>query len=234
MHPIPSPDAVEQRILAAAARLIGQFGFDKTTMNDIAREARVAKSTLYLRYNTRAALYEALLWHETRQFITHWLDAIEADPDGGKFSMIYKHALLLLRANPFLLSLFGRDRRLLGAYMQKWEQQGVVQRRLEMSRMFLTQLQAAGAIRDDLDMEVVTYLVNSMQYGLLKIDEIVPPEQAPSLTDVTEVMVEMLDKLLAPPGGGDSAAGKAVVQQIVVQMRTLVDHASQQTNKENS
>ncbi len=222
-HSAGSNDVIEQRILAAASRFISQFGFDKTTMNDIAREAGVAKSTIYLRYKTRDALFEALLWAETRQFITDWLNAIEADPDGGTFSNIYKHALVLLRASPFMVSLFGRDRRVLGSYLQKWEKHGVIDQRLEMGRVFLRQLQAVGAIRQDLDIEVVAYVVNSMQYGFLKINEVIPAEQTPPVDAVSEVMVEMLDGLLTPPDGGDSEAGKAVVQQMVIQMRAMVD-----------
>ena len=55
-------------MLDAAAALIAHYGYDKTTVDDIAREAGVAKSTLYSRWKTKDALFNALIWRETRRF----------------------------------------------------------------------------------------------------------------------------------------------------------------------
>jgi len=42
-----------QRILDAAATLLLRWGFQKTTIDDIARLAGVAKGTIYLHWKTR-------------------------------------------------------------------------------------------------------------------------------------------------------------------------------------
>lgn len=52
------------RILDAAAELILRWGYDKTTIDDIARQAGVAKGTIYLHWKTRDALFVALLRRE--------------------------------------------------------------------------------------------------------------------------------------------------------------------------
>ncbi len=55
-----SSDSGLKRILAAALTLFGRHGFQRTSMADIAREAGIARATLYLRFSEKGALFEAL------------------------------------------------------------------------------------------------------------------------------------------------------------------------------
>src|SRR5262245_22361734 len=47
-------------ILAAAVTLFGRYGFRRTSMEEIAREAGIAKGTVYLYFPTKEALFRAL------------------------------------------------------------------------------------------------------------------------------------------------------------------------------
>ncbi len=49
-----------KRVFAAALTLFGRHGFRRTSMADIAREAGIARATLYLRFSEKRALFEAL------------------------------------------------------------------------------------------------------------------------------------------------------------------------------
>jgi AcrR family transcriptional regulator len=49
-----------KRILVAASTLFGRNGFQRTSMSDIAREAGIARATLYLRFSDKRAVFEAL------------------------------------------------------------------------------------------------------------------------------------------------------------------------------
>jgi AcrR family transcriptional regulator len=49
------------RILEAALRLIGDAGFDATTVEAIAREAGISKGTLYLYFESKLAMLEELI-----------------------------------------------------------------------------------------------------------------------------------------------------------------------------
>ncbi len=49
-----------KRILLAALTLFGRHGFQRTSMADIAREAGIARATLYLRFCEKRAVFEAL------------------------------------------------------------------------------------------------------------------------------------------------------------------------------
>jgi AcrR family transcriptional regulator len=54
----------EKRILDAAAALFTHYGFDKTTVSDIAAEAGVSKGAIYLHFESKENLLEALLLRE--------------------------------------------------------------------------------------------------------------------------------------------------------------------------
>ena len=49
-----------KRVLAAALTLFGRHGLQRTSMADIAREAGIARATLYLRFADKRALFAAL------------------------------------------------------------------------------------------------------------------------------------------------------------------------------
>src|SRR3954467_14290240 len=57
-----------QRILSAAADLVGERGIEHVSMDDVARAACVGTGTLYRRFGDRAGLALALLDEHTRDF----------------------------------------------------------------------------------------------------------------------------------------------------------------------
>lgn len=54
-----SPTLTRDAILDAAGILLGRFGFHKTTMDDLAREAGVARRTLYLHFRSKDEIFLA-------------------------------------------------------------------------------------------------------------------------------------------------------------------------------
>jgi AcrR family transcriptional regulator len=61
MNP-PRGDAESRRavILDAALRVFGQYGYRRTSMDDIAREAGIAKGTIYLSFASKEEVFQAL------------------------------------------------------------------------------------------------------------------------------------------------------------------------------
>lgn len=53
-------DTSLERMLAAALTLFGRHGFQRTSMADVAREAGIARATLYLRFSDKRALFATL------------------------------------------------------------------------------------------------------------------------------------------------------------------------------
>lgn len=69
-------------LLAAAARRFVAVGISKTTMEDIAREARAGKATLYRYFANKDAVIDALLEREARR-LERELDAAIGAADGA-------------------------------------------------------------------------------------------------------------------------------------------------------
>lgn len=60
---------VIQRAIDAAAHCIDHLGLEKTSMEDIAREAGISRATLYRRFGNREAILTALLQQQARPFV---------------------------------------------------------------------------------------------------------------------------------------------------------------------
>lgn len=57
-------DLVRQSLIHAARRIFVRFGFEKTTMNEIAMEARKGKSSLYYYFASKEEVFQAVVEHE--------------------------------------------------------------------------------------------------------------------------------------------------------------------------
>lgn len=55
--PEPVPVTARDSILDAAEALLGRYGYRKTTMDDIAREARIGKGTTYLHFRSKEEVF---------------------------------------------------------------------------------------------------------------------------------------------------------------------------------
>lgn len=59
----------EERILAAARRRFGYFGYPKSTMEEIATEAGIGKTSIYYYYPTKDSLFKAVTQREQKEFM---------------------------------------------------------------------------------------------------------------------------------------------------------------------
>jgi AcrR family transcriptional regulator len=55
-----APEAKRAAILDAALRLFSQYGYRRTSIDDIAREAEIAKGTVYLSFKSKEEIFRAL------------------------------------------------------------------------------------------------------------------------------------------------------------------------------
>ena len=66
------------QILDAAARMFASYGFNKTNMGDVVREAGVARATLYKYYSSKDALFHAVVSREGNQMLDAVSEAVSA------------------------------------------------------------------------------------------------------------------------------------------------------------
>src|SRR3954447_5459844 len=105
--PPPEDATREGEILQAAFDVFTEKGFHGARMLDVASRARASKATLYARYPSKEALFEALMAWSTRQG-TDALDAIAADETLDPLTALHRLAaqLLALMLQPKKLALF--------------------------------------------------------------------------------------------------------------------------------
>ena len=206
-----------QRLLDSAARLILRFGYDKTTMQDIALEAAVSKSTLYLYWKNKEEVFQALITRETLRLFDDWLERIQADPEGGTLFGIYRHGFLSLLAHPLMLAFYTKESVVLGDYVRQ-RGPAVYTRPYLLNRALVQQLQAAGLIRQDLRAGVMNHILMILSVGLFSVSELIPQEYAPPYEAVADALAGMVQRAFASTQPGDSEQGKRVFRVYLEQL----------------
>ncbi len=207
----------EQRILDAAAELFAHYGFDKTTVSDIARTAGISKGAIYLHFDSKDSLLEALVIRELQNYSEKWLALIEDDPQGGTIAGLYKNSLYALNDSPIMKAMFTQDGRVLGNYLRKPGNffQQLQENQAESGRyIFVKMMQEAGAVRQDLDPRVIAHIMDILAYGLVGMDEILPKEAIPPFDDILEGIAVIMDSALTTESGRNSDIGKTIVRQL--------------------
>lgn len=207
----------EQRILKSASNLFLHFGFDKTTVSDIARDAGVSKGAIYLHFESKDALLEALIIQELKAYAEKWLELLDADPHGGTIGGMYKNSLYALSASDFMAAIYKKDGQILGNYLRKPGNffQSFDNGKEQSDRfIFVSMMQEAGAIRKDLDPNVIAHIMDLLAYGLVSINEVKSESAIPPVNAVIEGIAIIMDQALTPTEGGNPEAGKEIIRQI--------------------
>jgi len=228
-------DKTQNKILSAAAEVIIRLGYDKTTMSDIAYEAGLSRRTIYLYFKGKDELFEELLYSEYLQYAQIWLEQIEADPRGGTIGGFYRANFHAVNCRPLIAAMLRRDRRVLGNYLRKRDNMFTQMLSGVNTLAFFQALQAAGAIRQDIDAAVIEHIIEMLSYGQLTIGDFKPADQSPPYDAVMEALADMMDRALRPEDSGPateaSQAGKAIVQQITAAARAQMEQIKQATNR---
>ena len=227
-----NPDR-EQRILDAAAELISHYGYDKTSVSDIAEAAGISTGAVYLHFTSKEELFEALLYREVMEYSESWLAYIEADPQGGTIGGLYKAVLYAINRNPFMSAIVKQDPRIFGNYLRKPKNLFTAMESPALRSDFLRAMQEAGAVRRDVDPQVMSHIMDMLSYGLVGLPAIKPARAMPPFDAVMDTIAEMMDRMLTPNQGDPGAAGKAVIRAMLVTAREQLAAMHRATKEEN-
>jgi AcrR family transcriptional regulator len=212
----------EARLLDAAARLFARFGFDKTSIDEIARAAGVSKGAVYLHWSSKDILFEATLIREGLRLQNDIRGRIEADPAGGTLAAIYRHSIVALEGNPLLLAALTFDARVLGDYLRR-QDPSISRQRLAFGEEFVRRMQAANLMRAELEPGVTAYIMTVISFGLLGIRQLAPALPAPSFERLADALADLLDRGLATHGVANASAdaGKQAFHNLTEETRQL-------------
>ncbi|MEO3868492.1 helix-turn-helix domain-containing protein [Nonomuraea sp. B12E4] len=150
------------RILDAAAELILRWGYDKTTIDDVAKRAEVSKGTIYLHWKTRDELFSALLRRER----VHMLAEVRRSEPATLSAVSGEIARTLLR-RPLLKAVLSGDSEVLGKLTRQKRQGTGGLEPGDAFEGYLAELIRLGTVRDKPGDHI--RVINSIVYGFLML-----------------------------------------------------------------
>jgi AcrR family transcriptional regulator len=186
------------RILDAAAELILRWGYKKTTIDDIAKQARVAKGTIYLHWKTREDLFMSLIIREDLKFGEDLKRRIASDPEGSTLRGFVKHSTLALMNNALIKAVFMNDTEMLGELASRETSSATYPQRIENYKNFLEFLRSHGQVSTDIGIREQTYILSAVWIGFLLVDPWMPEEFKVSDEEMVDLLSDTVQRVFEP------------------------------------
>jgi len=213
--PDPSDERVlrEERLLDVAADLLVRWGYRRTTLDDVAREAGVGKGTIYLHWKDKKDLFRTAIWRASQQAGEDLKQRIAADPEGGLPHRLWMHSMLVTLAHPLVAAMIKGQPDLFQGLMGSFDQQAR-QQLVGHADTYVVQLQQAGLIRADLPVPVIAYLIAVLKMGLITAPDLVGQDHLPSMEQLALALSDLIRRWLSPEHlPGDTTAGKQALNE---------------------
>jgi AcrR family transcriptional regulator len=225
-----------QRILDAATTLLLRYGYHKTTIGDIAREAGVGKGTLYLHWNSREALFAALMLREKVAMASDIQQCLASNPAGASLRGLLKHAALSLLRRPLLKAVLLRDTQIFGAWVGREQSSSLSTDVLAGFTAYLEMLRAQGLVRTDLSVHMLAALFGSIFLGFFQAQPLLPDAMKPSEEELAELMAETGHRTLEPvepiPSAALEIASHTLAQYLDRSMKNAQEQLHGRTEQE--
>jgi AcrR family transcriptional regulator len=200
----------EERLLDVASALLVRWGYRKTTIDDVAREAGVGKGTIYLHWKDKNALFRAAIWRALQRYKEDVQRRVAADPEGGLLHRLVTHSMLASQSNPLLAAIIRGRSDIFNGFLGAHDA-GFLPQLIGDADEYFVQLQQAGLIRADLSVPTISYLLTALKIGVINASDLLGSDQLPPLEELTKEISDLIRRWLEPehlPGASD--AGKAL------------------------
>lgn len=187
----------EERILDAATTLLVRWGYRKTTIDDVAREAGVGKGTIYLHWKDKNELFRAAIWREQQRYGEEIQRRIAADPEGGLLHRITIHGMLATLNNPLMAAIIRGKSDIFNGFLGAFDPVSLNQL-VGDTDAYIIQLQQAELIRSDIPASVITYLLTVLKVGIINSPDLISKEHLPSIEELTEALSDLIRRWLEP------------------------------------
>ncbi len=222
----------EERILDAAAALLVRWGYRKTTIDDVAREAGVGKGTIYLHWRDKNELFRAAIMRANQLLGEDIMRRIADDPEGGLPHRLWAHGMVAALDNPLMAAIMKGQPDIFQGLIGGFDPQT---RNLLAGNAeeYVGQLQRAGLIRQDLPVSVVLYLMAALKIGVITAPDLTGQERMPPMEQLTEAISDLMRRWLEPEQLPiDSEAGKQLLAQLLENVQDIAEHRESKGERE--
>ena len=209
----------EERILDAATTLLVRWGYRKTTIDDVAREAGVGKGTIYLHWKDKNELFRAAIWREQQRYSEEMQRRIAADPEGGLLHRITIHGMLAALSTPLMAAIFRGNSDIFNGFLGAYDP-GFLNQLLGDTDTYIVKLQRSGLIRSDIPASVITYLLTALKFGIINSPDLISQEHIPDMEQLTEALSDLIRRWLEPEQlPNESESGKQLFSDLLKKVK---------------
>ena len=224
-----TPPLRVERVLDAAADLLVRWGYQRVTIEEVARRAGIGKGTVYLHFRTKEELFLLVLLRIHHRVVSALVERLLAEPAEVLPGRMLRSLFTDLAADAVTRPLYLGDPEVLGRLAhQAAETLGELgaQRDAVVAQHFAL-LREAGLLRRDLSPEELRYVQTAVMTGFLFVDGF-PLPYAPTGTDERAALLEhaLAAALHAPdPPAGPTPELAARVAELY---RSLIVHIDEE------
>jgi len=218
---IASTDARLERVLDAAADLLVRWGYQRVTVEDVARHAGIGKGTVYLHFRTKDALFLTVLLRSHHHVVARMADRMAAEPAEVLPSRMTASVYRDLADDAVVRPLYLGDPEVLGrlAHEAAATLGELGGKRDVASRRLFGLLRDAGALRTDLAVEEQEYVLRAVATGFMFVDSLPAPELTVDRDRRAALIAYSIAAAIEEPGA--AARAGAVAPQAVAMFREL-------------
>jgi AcrR family transcriptional regulator len=221
-----------ERMLDSAAELLVRWGYQRVTIDDVARHAGIGKGTVYLHFRSKDALFLTVLMRVHRGIARGVAERMESDAREVLPSRMMRHVYDEMTKEPVARSLYLGDAEVLGKLAHEAAASlGEFSARRQEALVEHVQLLAdAGCLRPGLGPEAALYVFSAVGMGFVVIDGLGPGIPRLDAGGPAELLERTLAAALEVPDP-PAAALERIAPVIAQRYRALLVHIDEEWSR---
>ena len=152
-------DTLKNLILDRAQSRLDRFGFQKTTMDEISRDCKISKRTLYEHFQDKQHLFDCLIEREGRKDLEIIFARMGEVPDPlDRLMQLLRTSIAFFSEDIFLTRLLKNDDALFSAMLKGKSQLLITEHLIKIINVIIAEGQEKGRIRPQVNGQVAAYI----------------------------------------------------------------------------
>ena len=152
-------DTLKNLILDRAQSRLDRFGFQKTTMDEISRDCKISKRTLYEHFQDKQHLFDCLIEREGRKDLEIIFARMGEVPDPlDRLMQLLRTSIAFFSEDIFLTRLLKNDDALFSAMLKGKPQLLITEHLIKIINVIIAEGQEKGRIRPQVNGQVAAYI----------------------------------------------------------------------------